>query len=402
MTGRLDLALVQLSNYLERDLETRSRINQALAYPMVVLGMAVVTVAVLAVWVLPKFATFFKRPRREAAAVDPACSSASRTSPRTTGGSTSSVLVGDRRRCRLYLWTIRAGPAHPQPRDAAHPAGQGHRPLLRRRTRHADPRRDVARRACRSPTRWRPRSAARTTSCSKTACRARRSACSKAKASPGRSRDTGLFPEAAIQMMRVGENTGTLDVQLENASDYYSPRARVQAQEAHHAVRARGHRGHGARRRLRRGRARAGDVRHLLQPGHDEPQVRRGVTRGGGATRHRTLIRSIARVRHSRVRDSRLLSTGGSPSAKSYQLRRQEPDPEGFHPGRAPRRDRDPRHPRRGRGLRGGRDHQQGQDRARAQIEVRTVNTALQAYYAKQTPSAVPGRRPACRRCSRT
>ncbi len=34
--------------------------------------------------------------------------------------------------------------------------------------------------------------------------------------------DTGLFPEAAIQMMRVGENTGTLDVQLENASDFYA------------------------------------------------------------------------------------------------------------------------------------------------------------------------------------
>jgi len=34
--------------------------------------------------------------------------------------------------------------------------------------------------------------------------------------------DTGLFPEAAVQMMRVGENTGTLDVQLENASDFYS------------------------------------------------------------------------------------------------------------------------------------------------------------------------------------
>jgi type IV pilus assembly protein PilC len=34
--------------------------------------------------------------------------------------------------------------------------------------------------------------------------------------------DTGLFPEAAIQMMRVGENTGTLDVQLENASEYYA------------------------------------------------------------------------------------------------------------------------------------------------------------------------------------
>ncbi|HEV2643346.1 MAG TPA: type II secretion system F family protein, partial [Candidatus Elarobacter sp.] len=59
MTGRLDLALVQVSNYLERDLETRGRINQALAYPAVVLGMALVTVGVLAVWVLPKFATFF-------------------------------------------------------------------------------------------------------------------------------------------------------------------------------------------------------------------------------------------------------------------------------------------------------------------------------------------------------
>jgi type IV pilus assembly protein PilC len=34
--------------------------------------------------------------------------------------------------------------------------------------------------------------------------------------------DTGLFPEAAVQMMRVGENTGTLDIQLENASNYYA------------------------------------------------------------------------------------------------------------------------------------------------------------------------------------
>jgi type IV pilus assembly protein PilC len=34
--------------------------------------------------------------------------------------------------------------------------------------------------------------------------------------------DTNLFPRAAVQMIRVGENTGTLDQQLENASDYYS------------------------------------------------------------------------------------------------------------------------------------------------------------------------------------
>ena len=33
--------------------------------------------------------------------------------------------------------------------------------------------------------------------------------------------DTKLFPRAAGQMMRVGEDTGTLDIQLENAADYY-------------------------------------------------------------------------------------------------------------------------------------------------------------------------------------
>ena len=33
--------------------------------------------------------------------------------------------------------------------------------------------------------------------------------------------DTQLFPQAATQMMRVGEDTGTLDIQLENAAEYY-------------------------------------------------------------------------------------------------------------------------------------------------------------------------------------
>jgi type IV pilus assembly protein PilC len=33
--------------------------------------------------------------------------------------------------------------------------------------------------------------------------------------------DTNLFPRAAGQMMRVGEDTGTLDIQLENAAEYY-------------------------------------------------------------------------------------------------------------------------------------------------------------------------------------
>jgi type IV pilus assembly protein PilC len=34
--------------------------------------------------------------------------------------------------------------------------------------------------------------------------------------------DTQVLPRAALQMVRVGESTGTLDVQLENAAAYYS------------------------------------------------------------------------------------------------------------------------------------------------------------------------------------
>ena len=98
--------------------------------------------------------------------------------------------------------------------------------------------------------------------------------------------DTGLFPEAAIQMMRVGENTGTLDVQLENASDYYSKELEYKLKKLTTLLRARGHRCHGSRRRLRRRRARAGDVRHLLRTDARQPQVTR---RGGGSPRHRTL-----------------------------------------------------------------------------------------------------------------
>src|SRR4029079_17297963 len=33
---------------------------------------------------------------------------------------------------------------------------------------------------------------------------------------------TGLFPPAAIQMIRVGEETGTLDTQIESAATYYA------------------------------------------------------------------------------------------------------------------------------------------------------------------------------------
>ena len=59
LTGQLDVVLDQLAVYLERDLEARRKIKAALIYPMIVAAMSVVTIVVLAGFVLPKFKVFF-------------------------------------------------------------------------------------------------------------------------------------------------------------------------------------------------------------------------------------------------------------------------------------------------------------------------------------------------------
>jgi len=59
LTGELDKILLQLSEYIERDVEARRKLRSALTYPAIVLVMAVLTVVVLTVYVLPKFAEVF-------------------------------------------------------------------------------------------------------------------------------------------------------------------------------------------------------------------------------------------------------------------------------------------------------------------------------------------------------
>ena len=60
LTGHLDAVLNQLAKYVERDLEARRRITQALIYPTMIVGLALVTVVILAGFVLPRFRTFFE------------------------------------------------------------------------------------------------------------------------------------------------------------------------------------------------------------------------------------------------------------------------------------------------------------------------------------------------------
>ena len=60
LTGRLDETLDSLSQYLNREIETRAKVVNALSYPAVVMMMAVVTVVILAGYVLPKFKPLFE------------------------------------------------------------------------------------------------------------------------------------------------------------------------------------------------------------------------------------------------------------------------------------------------------------------------------------------------------
>lgn len=59
LSGRLDIVLDQLANYIDRDQETRRRMKSALTYPAILGGLSVITVVVLVGFVLPKFETFF-------------------------------------------------------------------------------------------------------------------------------------------------------------------------------------------------------------------------------------------------------------------------------------------------------------------------------------------------------
>jgi len=59
LTGELPVVLDQLAGYIERDSEARRKISAALTYPLLVVLMAAVTVGVMTVFVLPRFEQFF-------------------------------------------------------------------------------------------------------------------------------------------------------------------------------------------------------------------------------------------------------------------------------------------------------------------------------------------------------
>ena len=59
LTGNLDETIDQLTSYLDREITARSKVVAALVYPAVVFGLAIITIGILAVVVLPQFKKLF-------------------------------------------------------------------------------------------------------------------------------------------------------------------------------------------------------------------------------------------------------------------------------------------------------------------------------------------------------
>jgi type IV pilus assembly protein PilC len=219
LTGRLDTALEQLSTYIERDLEARSKLKAALTYPIIVMVLSIATVAVMAVWVLPKFVVFFEGMNARLPLPTRMLIGFSTVTQRfwfvwatlialfivaiVLGQKTNrGRAVRDRvflalpligtivqyavveRFCRILGAMVRAGVSLPEAVSASVQAANN---------RVYDKQLQVAQ---------------------------ERMLEGDGLADP--LAETAMLPRAALQMIRVGESTGTLDLQLDNAAAFYA------------------------------------------------------------------------------------------------------------------------------------------------------------------------------------
>jgi type IV pilus assembly protein PilC len=218
LTGRLDEVLDQVAGYLERDIEARKKIKGALIYPAIVFVMALGTVAVLSVFVLPKFEDFF-------ASLDAALPWPTRAllaSTRFLGRWWWLILVvigtvllvaglGARTRPGRLLW---------------------HRLLLRvpvvgEAVRYSKIERftrllaSMVSAGVSLPEAITVATSSLSNRVFENGLNQARAAMIRGEGLAGPITATGLFPGVASQMIRVGENTGTLDSQLEVAARFY-------------------------------------------------------------------------------------------------------------------------------------------------------------------------------------
>ncbi len=219
LTGNLDTVLNQLADYMDRDAKARSKVTAALIYPSVVAAMSVVTVLVLAVFVMPRFQVFFASLHAKLPLVTRLLLNSTSfvanywyaeialvvivvggfiAMRRSEGGRAwldklmlKLPVIGDltetaiiERVCRVLASMLRAGVD--LPRSMAVTADSANNSVYRK------------------------------------ALEGVREAMMQGQGLAEPIALTNLFPAAARQMFRVGEETGTLDQQLEVAAAYYN------------------------------------------------------------------------------------------------------------------------------------------------------------------------------------
>jgi type IV pilus assembly protein PilC len=219
LTGRLDSALAQLSDYIERDVEARQKMSSALTYPAVIAFVAVVVVGVLVGFVLPRFKAIFAElngelplPTRMLLAVSDFFSA-----------HWLLILIG----LIAVIVGIYIGSRTPRGRVLRDRLVL-RIPALGDLVRHV-----VLERFCRVlssmmtagvplPEAMRVTNGAVSNAVFKKGLDDARDAMIRGEGLATPLAATGLFPASARQMFRVGEDTGTLDQQLETAATYFN------------------------------------------------------------------------------------------------------------------------------------------------------------------------------------
>ena len=218
LSGQLDDVLEQLAGYIDRDQATRRKVKSAMTYPAVLGVMAVVTCTILIGFVLPKFADFFAGFDAEL--------------PLTTRMMLGLGDVAGKHGAKIFLGLLLFGVLA----TAFLRSERGR--LLRNKTALRVPvirdvvRASVIERFCRIlsamvaagiPIADSMRAAIDSTDnrvFSKSLVEASERML-RGEGLAGPLQETELFPGMVTQMMRVGEETGTLDSQLEIAADFY-------------------------------------------------------------------------------------------------------------------------------------------------------------------------------------
>lgn len=229
LTGNLDLVLNQLADYIDRDTKARSKITAALIYPVVVACMSVVTVGILAGFVLPRFVVFFKSLNAKLPLPTRMMMSFSGFFTHWWYAILAFFIVA----VVVFMWMRRSDKGRaildglvlkmPVVGDLTQIA------IIERVTRILA---SLLRAGVDLPRSMAVAAESANNSVYRNALERIREDMMEGQGLAGPIARSGLFPGAARQMFRVGEETGTLDQQLEVAAEYYGRELETKVERA--------------------------------------------------------------------------------------------------------------------------------------------------------------------------